>query len=183
VTAASTIPEFNNGSKLFGPGIKFVGTNQRAAEYKRGDVTNHEGAMWVATCETHRRKCRENLCAGSCQSRVTAEGVHMQTLHEAGFVILESLMHIERTEGHMPNIIGLHSIADWGQGQVSIWVELDDPNANEGMGIIACHVDERCIAGMDQNEVWEALTGYHGPIFTEVCIGTDLSLDLPGPLC
>ena len=23
----------------------------------------------------------------------------MQTLHEAGFVILESLMHIERTEG------------------------------------------------------------------------------------
>ncbi|MGA8173541.1 MAG: hypothetical protein WB839_02110 [Pseudolabrys sp.] len=83
----------------------------------------------------------------------------------------------------MPNIIGLHSIADWGQGQVSIWVELDDPNANEGMGIIACHVDERCIAGMDQNEVWEALTGYHGPIFTEVCIGTDLSLDLPGPLC
>jgi hypothetical protein len=31
------------------------------------------------------------------------------------------------------------------------------------MGIIACHVDERCIAGMDQNEVWEALTGYHGP--------------------
>ena len=107
----------------------------------------------------------------------------MQTLHEAGFVILESLMHIERTEGHMPNIIGLHSIADWGQEQVSIWVELDDPNANEGMGIIACHVDERCIAGMDQNEVWEALTGYHGPIFTEVCIGTDLSLDLPGPLC
>jgi hypothetical protein len=45
VTAASTIPEFNNGSKLFGPGIKFVGTYQRAAEYKRGDVTNHEGAM------------------------------------------------------------------------------------------------------------------------------------------
>jgi hypothetical protein len=52
VTAASTIPEFNNGSKLFGPGIKFVGTYQRASEYKRGDVTNHEGAMWVATCET-----------------------------------------------------------------------------------------------------------------------------------
>jgi hypothetical protein len=44
----------------------------------------------------------------------------MQTLHEAGFVILESLMHIERTEGHMPNIIGLHSIADWGQGSIDL---------------------------------------------------------------
>lgn len=33
-------------------GIKFCGTYQRACEYKRGDVTNHDGAMWVATCET-----------------------------------------------------------------------------------------------------------------------------------
>ena len=41
----------------------------------------------------------------------------MQTLHEADFVILELLMHIERTEGHMPNIIGLHSIADWVKGK------------------------------------------------------------------
>jgi hypothetical protein len=32
-------------------GIKFCGTYQRAAEYKRGDVTNHDGAMWVATCD------------------------------------------------------------------------------------------------------------------------------------
>jgi hypothetical protein len=33
-------------------GIKFCGTYQRAAEYRRGDVTNYEGAMWVATCDT-----------------------------------------------------------------------------------------------------------------------------------
>ena len=33
-------------------GIKFVGIYQRAAEYRRGDVYNFEGAMWVATCET-----------------------------------------------------------------------------------------------------------------------------------
>lgn len=88
----------------------------------------------------------------------------MKTLHEAGFVILESLMHIERTEGHMPNIIGLHSIADWGQGQVSIWVELDDPNANEGMGIIDCHVDASAVAGMDRNDSLAALMGQGGTI-------------------
>ena len=33
-------------------GIKFVGTYQRAAEYRRGDVCNHDGGMWVATCDT-----------------------------------------------------------------------------------------------------------------------------------
>ena len=33
-------------------GIKFVGTYQRAAQYVRGDVVNHDGAMWVCTCDT-----------------------------------------------------------------------------------------------------------------------------------
>ena len=33
-------------------GIKFVGSYQRAAVYKRGDVCNYEGGMWVATCDT-----------------------------------------------------------------------------------------------------------------------------------
>ena len=32
-------------------GIKFVGSYQRAAVYKRGDVCTHDGSMWVATCE------------------------------------------------------------------------------------------------------------------------------------
>ena len=38
--------------ELEATGIKFVGTYQRAAEYRRGDVCNFEGGMWVATCET-----------------------------------------------------------------------------------------------------------------------------------
>jgi hypothetical protein len=33
-------------------GIKFVGTYQRAAQYVRGDVVNHDGGMWVCTCDT-----------------------------------------------------------------------------------------------------------------------------------
>jgi hypothetical protein len=48
--------------------------------------------------------------------------------------------------------IGVHSIAGCGQGQVSVWLELDDPNANEGVGIIACHVDASAVAGMDRND-------------------------------
>ncbi|MGB8075436.1 MAG: hypothetical protein WCF55_21740, partial [Pseudolabrys sp.] len=36
-------------AELEASGIKYVGTYQRAAEYRRGDV-NHEGGMWVATC-------------------------------------------------------------------------------------------------------------------------------------
>lgn len=36
--------------ELEASGIKYVGTYQRAAEYRRGDVTNYDGAMWVATC-------------------------------------------------------------------------------------------------------------------------------------
>ena len=37
-------------AELEATGIKFVGSYQRAAEYRRGDVTNYDGAMWVATC-------------------------------------------------------------------------------------------------------------------------------------
>jgi hypothetical protein len=29
-------------------GVRYVGVYQRAADYKRGDVCTHEGAMWVA---------------------------------------------------------------------------------------------------------------------------------------
>jgi hypothetical protein len=39
-------------AELEATGIKYVGTYQRAATYKRGDVCNHDGGMWVATCET-----------------------------------------------------------------------------------------------------------------------------------
>lgn len=36
--------------ELEASGIKYVGTYQRAAEYRRGDVVAHDGAVWVATC-------------------------------------------------------------------------------------------------------------------------------------
>ena len=32
--------------------IKFVGTYQRPQSYRRGDVCNYEGGMWVAVCDT-----------------------------------------------------------------------------------------------------------------------------------
>jgi hypothetical protein len=40
-----------------------------------------------------------------------------------------------------------------------VWLELDDPNANEGMGIMACHVDASAVAGMDRNDSLAALMG------------------------
>lgn len=37
-------------AELEASGIKYVGIYQRASEYRRGDVTTFDGAMWVATC-------------------------------------------------------------------------------------------------------------------------------------
>lgn len=39
-------------AELESKGIAYVGTYQRAAEYRRGDVVSFDGAMWVATCAT-----------------------------------------------------------------------------------------------------------------------------------
>lgn len=46
----ATAPLLERIAELELTGIKFVGSYQRAAEYRRGDVVNHDGAMWVATC-------------------------------------------------------------------------------------------------------------------------------------
>ena len=83
-------------------------------------------------------------------------------LHEASFAVMDWMLHIAATEGRMPNI-GVHSIAGCGQG-ASVWLELDDPNANEGMGIMACHVDASAVAGMDRNDSLAALMGQGGTI-------------------
>jgi hypothetical protein len=88
-------------------------------------------------------------------------------LHEASFAVMDWMLHIAATEGRMPNI-GVHSIAGCGQGQVSVWLELDDPNANEGMGIIDCHVDASAVAGMDRNDSLAALMGQGGTIHLRV---------------
>jgi hypothetical protein len=45
-------------------------------------------------------------------------------LHEASFAVMDWMLHIAATEGRMPNI-AVHSIAGCGQGQVSVWLELD----------------------------------------------------------
>jgi len=68
-------------------------------------------------------------------------------LHEASFAVMDWMLHIAATEGRMPNI-GVHSIAGCGQGQVSVWLELDDPNANEGMGHgLPCRCKRGCRHG------------------------------------
>ena len=38
--------------ELENKGIQYVGTFQRAAEYRRGDVVTYDGCMWVAVCAT-----------------------------------------------------------------------------------------------------------------------------------
>jgi hypothetical protein len=52
----------------------------------------------------------------------------------------------------------------WLWPRASVWLELDDPNANEGMGIMACHVDASAVAGMDRNDSLAALMGQGGTI-------------------
>ena len=62
-------------------GVKFVGTYQRAADYKRGDVCNYDGAMWVATCAVPPREVPGKSVAwqltvkrGECTPRLPTKG-------------------------------------------------------------------------------------------------------------
>ena len=82
------------------------------------------------------------------------------TIDEASFVILGQLMEIAANEGRMPCITGIHSIVSIGDGTASVYVDLDDPNANEGMGIVIVHVNESAMSGMDHADILQALTGY-----------------------
>ena len=86
----------------------------------------------------------------------------MQTLDEASFEIARQLVEIAATEGRLPRIIGLHSIERIGDGQASIWLELDDAEANEGMGIVICHVYESAVSGMDRGDILRALINDDG---------------------
>ncbi|MGB9065960.1 MAG: hypothetical protein WCC80_21640 [Pseudolabrys sp.] len=60
--------------------------------------------------------------------------------------------------------IGLLAVVSQLWPRASVWLELDDPNANEGMGIMACHVDASAVAGMDRNDSLAALMGQGGTI-------------------
>ena len=120
--------------------------------------------MWVATCETPPHEVPGKSVCWQLSVKTYSGRRGNAALHEASFVVMDWMLHIAQTEGRMPNIIGLHSIAGCGQGQVSVWLELDDPNANEGMGIIACHVDASAIAGMDRGDILAGLMGQGGTV-------------------
>lgn len=81
----------------------------------------------------------------------------MQTLPEAGFDVARQLMQIAATEGRLPRVIGIYSIERIDDGQASIWLDLDDAEANEGMGIVICHVDAHAVSGMDRADILRAL--------------------------
>lgn len=83
----------------------------------------------------------------------------MTTIDEASFSILAQLMEIKRREGRWPIVTGLHSMRSIGNGEISIWLELEDPNANAGAGVIMAHVDERAIVGVDAADVLRRLMG------------------------
>lgn len=70
------------------------------------------------------------------------------TIDEASFMITRQLMQIAESEGRMPCIVGVHSIVSIGDGLASLWLDLDDPNANEGTGVMMCHVDECAVSSM-----------------------------------
>lgn len=82
---------------------------------------------------------------------------HVSSLDEASFAIAGDLMKLAQTEGRLPRITGIHSIVPIGDGEVSIWLALDDPNANEGNGVLWCHVDERALLGVDRDEIFRVL--------------------------
>ena len=84
----------------------------------------------------------------------------MQTLHEASFEIARQLVEIAQAEGRLPRVVGIHSIENFGDGEASVWLELDDAAANEGTGIVWCHVDERAVVGIDRADILRTLTGY-----------------------
>jgi hypothetical protein len=89
------------------------------------------------------------------------------TLIEASFDVAATLNEIAEREGLAPNIVGIHSIERGRGGQVSIYLSVDDPGLDCGMGcegFIIVLVSERAIAGMDHGEILEALTGRGGTV-------------------
>ena len=72
------------------------------------------------------------------------------TLDEASFDIARWLVELAQAEGRLPRITGIHALCALAMAEVSIWLDLDDPNANEGNGIVLCRVDECAVLGMGQ---------------------------------
>ena len=84
------------------------------------------------------------------------------TLDQASFEIATTLNEIAQREGCAMHITDIHSIARTHDGQVSIYLTVDPPGIDCGVGgesCIICLVDEHAIAGMDQADILAAPTG------------------------
>ena len=81
------------------------------------------------------------------------------TLVEASFEVIRALMQIAALEGRMPHVVGVHSVmrCDHTKDLASVWLDLDEPNANAGMGVLMLHIDERDVLGMDHDDIMAAL--------------------------
>ena len=81
------------------------------------------------------------------------------TLDEAAGDVTRQLLEIGLAEGRVPNITGiLHAIEPIGDGTASIWLSLDDENANKSTGIIAVHVDMNVVMGISREDILQTLT-------------------------
>ena len=81
------------------------------------------------------------------------------TLIEASFEVQRALLQIAAHERRMVHVIGVHSIVrcDGTKGLASVWLDLDEPDANEGMGVLMLHIDERDVVGVSHDEIMAAL--------------------------
>ena len=84
-------------------------------------------------------------------------------LDEASFDIAMTLNEIAQRESRAIHIVGIHSIARVGDGTLSIYLDVDPPGVDCGMGGESCiivFVDERAVVNMDRDDILAALTGY-----------------------
>ena len=81
------------------------------------------------------------------------------TLIEASFEVQRALMQIAAHERRMVHVIGVHSIVrcDYKNGLASVWLDLDAPDANEGMGVLMLHINERDVVDATHDDIMAVL--------------------------
>lgn len=115
----------------------------------------------------------------------------MTSLVEASLDVATRLTEIAQREGYIPHIVGVHSIELVGDATASIYLAIDDPDLDCGMGcegFIIVLVDERAIMGMDRGDILQAFRAVMDTPFTEfvsaaTCplarvVGADQAIDL-----
>jgi hypothetical protein len=80
------------------------------------------------------------------------------TLAAASFAVANALTEIEAKEKRRVRVTGLHSIHALGDGQVSIWLDLDPPDAGENEGIVMVECNESEVIGVDRDVIVQVLT-------------------------